>query len=136
NTSKPLIYVKSLPNKIPVPSIPGNNTSFNFYCLLTLKASARYASPCLCLLAAYTGLARLAALANPNSGTAACIKNDTGQLRYGEPTGTCKNCLSEAKKNNATATTVCSKPTNWRTLTFGAAAKKTKRVQGRNKTTD
>jgi len=44
--------------------------------------------------------------------------------------------LSEAKKNNATATTVYSKPANWRPLTFGAAAKNTKREQCRNKTTD
>jgi|TARA_R110000796_G_scaffold188624_1_gene305556 hypothetical protein len=42
------------------------------------------------LLAALTGLARLAALANLNSSTAAYIKNYTSQLRYGEPTGTCK----------------------------------------------
>jgi len=42
------------------------------------------------LLAAYTGLARLAALATPNNGKATVIKNYTSQLRYGEPTGTCK----------------------------------------------
>ncbi|WP_417704388.1 hypothetical protein, partial [Rheinheimera aquimaris] len=42
------------------------------------------------LLAAYSGLARLAALANPNNGELLLIKNYTSQLRYGEPTGTCK----------------------------------------------
>ncbi|GAB60755.1 hypothetical protein RNAN_3782 [Rheinheimera nanhaiensis E407-8] len=42
------------------------------------------------MLAAHTGLARLAALANPNSGRLLLIKNYTSQLRYGEPTGTCK----------------------------------------------
>ncbi|MHB0818207.1 hypothetical protein ACYCFK_07980 [Stutzerimonas stutzeri] len=62
--------------------------------MLTLAANAQ--SSCavrvgwLCLLAAHTGLARLAALANPNNGTTAFIKNYTSQLRYGEPTGTCK----------------------------------------------
>ncbi|WP_445769432.1 hypothetical protein [Rheinheimera sp.] len=44
--------------------------------------------------------------------------------------------MSEAKKNNATATAVCCKPANWRAKTFGAAAKKTEREQSRNKTTD
>ncbi|MCL1091186.1 hypothetical protein L2744_16570 [Shewanella profunda] len=42
------------------------------------------------MLAAQTELARLAALANLSNGTAAVIKNYTGQLRYGEPTGTFK----------------------------------------------
>jgi hypothetical protein len=44
----------------------------------------------LCLLAAHTELARLAALASPNNGTLLLIKNYTSQLRYSEPTGTCK----------------------------------------------
>jgi hypothetical protein len=50
------------------------------------------------LLAANTGFARLAALANPNNGKLLLIKNNTSQLRYGEPTGTCKTVKRSPKE--------------------------------------
>jgi len=50
------------------------------------------------LLAAYTELSRLAALANLNNGKLLFIKNYTSQLRYGEPTGTCKTGLAEPRR--------------------------------------
>jgi len=50
------------------------------------------------LLAAHTELARLAALANLNIGTAACIKNQTGQVRYCEMAGTFKTSLAKPRR--------------------------------------
>ncbi|WP_445769034.1 hypothetical protein [Rheinheimera sp.] len=55
---------------------------------------------CLCLLAAYTGLARLAALANPNNGKLHLLKTTPANCDTAsqpEP----EKLLSEAKKNNA-----------------------------------
>ncbi|WP_445424880.1 hypothetical protein [Alishewanella sp. HL-SH06] len=46
--------------------------------VITLKAAARCRVGWLCLLAAHTGLARLAALANLNNGKLLLIKNYTG----------------------------------------------------------
>ncbi|MBU1311434.1 MAG: hypothetical protein KKE30_18075 [Gammaproteobacteria bacterium] len=87
------------------------------------------------MLAARTGLSRLAALANLNNGKLLLLKTTPANCDTASQPEPVK-LLSEARKNNATATTVCSKPTNGRMLIFGAAAKKTKREQSRNKTTD
>jgi len=66
------------------------------------------------LLAAYTELARLAALANPNNGRLLLLKTKSAKCDTASQPEPVK-LLSEAKKNNATATTVCSKPANERT---------------------
>src|SRR5690606_6977427 len=87
---------------------------------------------CLCLLAACTGLSRLAALAKLNNGKLLLLKTKPVSCDTASQPEPVK-LLSEATKNNATATTVCSRQTNWRILTFGAAAKKTKHEQGRKK---
>jgi len=86
------------------------------------------------LLAAYAELARLAALANLNNDRLLLIKTKPVNCETARQPELVKLFKRSHKEQRYCANKDCTKPTNWRTLTFGAAAKKTKREQCRNKT--
>ncbi|WP_445769495.1 hypothetical protein [Rheinheimera sp.] len=88
------------------------------------------------MLAAYTGLARLAALANPNNGKLHLLKTTPVNCETARQPELVKLFKRSLKEQRHCANKDCTKPTNWRTLTFGAAAKKTKHEQCQNKTTN
>jgi hypothetical protein len=88
------------------------------------------------LLAAYTKLARLAALENLNNGRLLLIKTKPVNCETARQPELVKLSKRSHKEQRRCANKDCTKPTNWRTLTFGAAAKKTKHEQCQNKTTN
>jgi len=90
----------------------------------------------LCLLAAHTVLSRLAALANLNNGRLLLIKTKPVNCETTRQLEPVKLFKRSHKEQRHCANKDCTKPTNWRTLTFGAAAKKTKHEQCQNKTTN